>query len=186
MTLLLNRGLRGLRVLSQKGACTSRFDYHAELLQYGIEDEDWERFTTFILHEMRLSHPNFISMIGDGPNTLAVGGVVFGVSSAIPIFFVARASRVKEQLLGLLASLTNCRVEVLSHHLAHWNDNYFRPRGVIVRLDLFDGEWYYQEDMSKPELLSKGQNIGQKVALHKIARIVVMPLKVRVACSVES
>ena len=69
------------------------------------------------------------------------------------------------------------RGERLSRHLADWNENFFRVRGVVIRVDLPDE---YLEDMDVMDLhresgsKKSSRRVREEAALK--ARIVIIPL----------
>lgn len=117
---------------------SSEFDYIAQLLSYGIKKEDWNKFTSTIIRETESSRQQLISADGEGLSRLAVGGVIVGISSAMPMFFTALQARLKQDMLDFVASSTYGRIEGLSRHISSWNDSFVRLSGIIICLDLFD------------------------------------------------
>lgn len=173
VTSVLNRGLQ---VPSSTSISESEFDYPAELRRFDVSPEHWQRFTETVRLGIHVFCTQFITMIGHDPDALAVGGVIVGILGAVPAFFL-RTNTIKEQERHLDASLENSPGEQLARHLSHWNDSFFRPKGVLVRLDLIGGNWNYLErtpgltptitDKCKPEDIA-----------HRLARIVVILLEI--------
>lgn len=142
VTLILDRGLQ---MPLSTTSCTSGFDYPAELQRYGILQGDWQRFAQTICLETKVLRKQRITVIGQYPDSLAIGGVIVGILGAVPAFFVSGTARMKQQQRNLIAGLADGQGETLARHLALWNDSIFRPKGVVIRLDLFGGYWNYLE-----------------------------------------
>lgn len=160
---------------SFSGSCG--FDYTPQLLMYGIKKEDWQQFTSTIIRETKSSRRQLISVDGEGLGRLAVGGVIVGISSAVPMFFAASRARFKQDMLDFIASSTCCRIENLSRHISSWNDCFFRLRGIKIRLDLFDGDWDEDESTASSKTSSTWQTSGVKSPPNSVARIVIVLLK---------
>lgn len=170
---------RGLQVPSRTAATTSGFAYPAELIQYGISQDHWQQFTQVIIDEAKLSRQQWSTVIGKGLGTLAIGGLMIGVLSAVPAIFVARNARKRQEQRNLIAAMAGVQGERLSRHISSWNETFFRPRGVVIRVDLPDE---YIGDMSSMDLhrtdrkwARSDQEAREKAALK--ARIVIIPLE---------
>ncbi|KAJ5672861.1 hypothetical protein N7507_001988 [Penicillium longicatenatum] len=88
VTMILNHGLH---VSPHAASSTYGFDYSAELLSYGIMEEDWQQFTSIITHETKTSQQQVIAVAAGGSlGRLAVGGVVFGFPAPCPHFLWLR------------------------------------------------------------------------------------------------
>lgn len=101
---------------------------------------------------------------------------MIGILGAIPAVLVAKNARRRQEQRNLIASMAGARGEKLSRHLAHWNETFFRPRGVIIRVDLPDE---YLDDMDIMDLhrggSKKSDNRAREDAALK-ARVVIIPL----------
>lgn len=167
---------KGLQVPSRTSATTSGFAYPEELSRYDITQDNWNDFTATICDEAKLSRQQWTTVIGKGLGTLALGGVMIGVLGAIPAVFVAKNSKKRQERRNLIASMAGARGERLSRHLSHWNETFFRPRGVLIRVDLPDE---YLDDMvimdlHRGEKKRSETRLREKAALK--ARIVIIPL----------
>lgn len=114
-------------------------------------------------------------MIGRDPDTLAIGGVIVGILGAVPAFFVARTA---QRPRSLIAGLAGDRGEILACHLSHWNDSFFRSKGIVIRLDLLGGHWNHLEG-TRPHAMtpsSCSDRSGSETTAHTTARVVVIPL----------
>ncbi|KAJ5960771.1 uncharacterized protein N7479_007921 [Penicillium vulpinum] len=168
---------RGLQVPSRSGACTSGFDYPDELLHYGISEAQWSQFTQVVCDEAKLSREQWNTVIGKGLGTMVVGGLMIGILGVIPAIFVARVTRNRKEQRNLISSLAGVRGEHLARHISHWNETVFRPRGILIRVDLPDE---YLNDMEAMDVYTSGgsaravRKSRDKAALK--ARIVIIPL----------
>jgi hypothetical protein len=165
-------------VPSRTAATSSGFAYPAELLQYGISQDHWQQFTQVIVDEAKLSRQQWSTVIGKGLGTLAIGGLMIGVLSAVPAIFVARNARKRQEQRNLIAAMAGVQGERLSRHISHWNETFFRPRGVVIRVDLPDE---YIGDMTGMDLhrtdrkWARSEEEAREKAAMK-ARIVIIPL----------
>ncbi|OOQ84729.1 hypothetical protein PEBR_29162 [Penicillium brasilianum] len=169
---------RGLQVPSRTAATTSGFAYPAELIQYGISQDHWQQFTQVICDEAKLSRQQWTTVIGKGLGTLAIGGLMIGALSAIPALFVAKNARKRQERRNLIAAMAGVQGERLSRHISQWNETFFRPKGVVIRVDLPDE---YIGDMNSMDLhrsdrkwARSEEEAREKAALK--ARIVIIPL----------
>ncbi|EKV06665.1 hypothetical protein PDIG_68610 [Penicillium digitatum PHI26] len=168
---------RGLQVPSRSGACTSGFKYPDEISHYGISESHWAQFTQVICDEAKLSCRQWTTVVGKGLGTMAVGGLMVGILGAIPAIFVARLTRNRQEQRNLISSMAGASDEYLARHISQWNETVFRPRGVLIRVDLPD---QYLSDMEEMDIHTSGgsarsdQKSRDKAALK--ARIVIIPL----------
>jgi hypothetical protein len=137
---------RGLQVPSRSAACTSGFDYPEELVHYGVSKDHWAEFTQVICDEAKLSRQQWTTVIGKGLGTLAVGGLMVGLLGAIPAIFVARNARRRQEQRNLITALAGAQGDTLARHIAHWNQTFFQPKGILIRVDLPD-EYFNIKDM---------------------------------------
>lgn len=169
---------KGLQVPSRTAACSSGFDYPAELASYGVSKEQWEHFTRLIRDESKLSREQWTTVIGKGLGTLAIGGLMIGFLSAIPAAFVARNARKRQEQRNLIASMAGVHGNRLLCHISQWNEQFFRPRGILVRVDLPNE--YIDEmkdmDMYGSHCSNRSAAKVQYKATFK-ARIVIIPLE---------
>lgn len=169
---------KGLQVPSRTAACGSGFDYPDELSSHGVSKEQWEQFTQPIRDESKLSKEQWTTVIGKGLGTFAIGGLMIGFLSAIPAVFVARNARKRQEQRNLISSMAGVPGTRLLRHISQWNESFFRPRGILVRVDL---PHEYLEELNYMDLhgtyfsnrsAAKAQD---KAALR--ARIVIIPLE---------
>ncbi|KAJ5715525.1 uncharacterized protein N7483_012706 [Penicillium malachiteum] len=127
---------RGLQVPSRSGTCSSGFDYPEDLMQHNITKEQWSQFTQVIRDEAKLSRQQWTTVVGKGLGTLAIGGLMIGFLGAIPAVLFARHIRKRKEQKNLKEAMTGARGQRLAHHISHWNETFFRPRGLLIRVDL--------------------------------------------------
>ncbi|KAJ5550291.1 hypothetical protein N7461_004989 [Penicillium sp. DV-2018c] len=168
---------RGLQVPSRSAACTSGFEYPEELAHYNISQEHWAQFTQVVCDEVKLSRQQWSTVIGKSLGTMAVGGLMVGLLGAIPAIFVGRLAKSREEKRNLISAMAGARGEHLARHISRWNETFFQPRGILIRVDLPDE---FVEDLVDMDVSGGG---GSKRAVRKSqekamrkARIVIIPL----------
>ncbi|KAJ5499419.1 hypothetical protein N7453_008470 [Penicillium expansum] len=135
------------------------------------------KFTQVVCDEAKLSRQQWTTVVGKGLGTMAVGGLMVGILGAIPAIFVARLTRNRQEQRNLISSMAGARGEHLARHISQWNETVFRPRGVLIRVDLPDE---YLNDMEDMDIRTSGRSARSakksrdKAALK--ARIVIIPL----------
>lgn len=167
----------GLQVPLSTSSCDSGFDYPCELRRWNILQEDWQLFTETVRHETRVLGSQRTTMIGQGPNILAVSGAIIGILGAVPAFFITRTNRIKRQRRDEKGGLANRPCESLARHMSQWNETFFRPKGIMIRLDLFGSNWDYLKDRTAASTSEFPIHREKSDVAHGAARIVVIPLK---------
>ena len=168
---------RGLQVPSRTATTSSGFAYPEELTQHNISKDQWTEFTQVICDEAKLSRQQWTTVVGKGLGTLAIGGLMVGFLGAIPAVLVARHIRRRKEQRNLSAAMTDAQGERLAHHISHWNETFFRPRGLLIRVDLPDELVKDMEDMDlylKDWKAQSDPKARDKAALK--ARIVIIPM----------
>lgn len=145
-----------LQIPSKSTRLTSGFNYPSVLPAYGVSREDWLRFTYEITESSKLSPSQWRTVIGIGAGTMAIGGMILGIFGVIPAVLAARQKRVNQEIrnlaeaMGSTQSSSPChspedlregrKIEesekLLSHKINHWNETYFNPRGIMIRVDM--------------------------------------------------
>ncbi|KKK23503.1 hypothetical protein P175DRAFT_0502531 [Aspergillus ochraceoroseus IBT 24754] len=189
---------RGLQVPSRSDLITSGFVYPDILANYNVSKDLWQQFASDITEEARLSNRQWTTAVGRGLGVLAVGGLMVGVLGAVPAIWVARRTRRnrEEQNMIMAANKGEDQESRLSRKIDAWNASYFKPRGVLIRVDL---PWEELEDMEfmdistsrdfhralsanpntlKHEWKMKDDQTARETASRR-ARIVVIPLASR-------
>lgn len=127
---------RGLQVPTRSEYVTSGFVYPPTLAQCGVSNRHWNQFTHEIMDKARMSHRQWTSTLGKGLGTLAVGGMIMGFLSAVPAVVVARKARRHREEQNLIAAAAGLGDSELSRKIQLWNDTFFKPRGIAIRVDL--------------------------------------------------
>lgn len=180
---------RGLQVPSKSSHVTSGFPYPSILCHYNISESDWTRFTREITQEASLSNRQWTAALGMGLGTLAIGGMMFGIFGAIPAVMVSRKARQHREEQNLAAAVAPGSASVLARRIEVWNQLFFRPRGIMIRVDLpYEAlEDMDQMDVSTSNSRSSGlfswkadqdDETARVKASHK-GRIVIIPLEGR-------
>lgn len=166
---------RGLIILSRNASCTSGFDFPEKLHQYGISKDIWEQFTRVICEESKLSRQQWIRVVGKGLGAFALGTVIFGVFGAIPAVLVTKHAQARQEQRNLLYKMAGLQGEVLSFHIAQWNESFFRSAGVRVRVDL---PYEHLEDLEELnfEISGSSNGLGFRESAASRTRIVITPL----------
>lgn len=127
---------RGLQVPSRADHFTSGFAYPAVLHQYGVTKHHWQQFTQELTQEVRLSRRQWTTAIGRGLGVLAVGGLMLGFFSVLPAAIILCNTRTGRERKNLAAAMTDEANSELSRKIQVWNETFFRPRGLLIRVDL--------------------------------------------------
>ncbi|CAG8935569.1 unnamed protein product [Penicillium salamii] len=167
---------RGLQVPFRSTTCSSGFDYPEELFSYGISKDQWAQFTQTICQEAKLSRQQWTTVIGKSLGALGVGGLMIGFLGAIPAVFIARLSKRRQEQRNLIAAMAGVDGNHLARHITHWNETVFRPRGILIRVDLPDEYLEDMEDMDISKNGSSSNNRKDRVKASQKARIVIIPL----------
>ncbi|KAI9803099.1 MAG: hypothetical protein M1833_001169 [Piccolia ochrophora] len=134
---------RGLQVPTSSRPVSSGFPYPDLLAQYQVTEEDWTTFTSEITRAARLKSSDVMLSIGGGAGTFLVSGLFIGWFAAIPAWFVGRHLYRRLTVKNLTQSRETGPLEA---SLLKWNQDYFSPRGLLIRLDL-PGERFGLNDM---------------------------------------
>lgn len=175
---------RGLQVPSKSSRLSSGFEYPGVLASYDVSQADWERFTREITAEVKLSPHQWRTVVGAGLGVLAVGGMMIGFFGVVPAYLVARNRRQHHEERNLVAAVAAGSASRLSQTITSWNESFFRPRGVMIRVDLprrSDKEDLADMDVtpvrqsSFDRFFQDGPYNGRDTAV-KRGRIVIIPL----------
>lgn len=161
---------RGLQIPSRDDRPTSGFPYPTLLTTYDVTPHHWEQFTGEITDAARMTRRQWKTVIGRGLGVLAVGGLMVGGLGAIPAWWVTRRAQRSREEQNLIRATTesplspttsekeNTRVDrevvALADKIQQWNDTFFEPRGIVVRVDL---PWEALEDLDKMDVSLKGK-----------------------------
>jgi hypothetical protein len=123
---------RGLQVVTYGTLASSGFPYPSVLAEHGVTAVDWERFTSLITKEASMKPDDWILAVGGGVGTLFVAGLFLGWLALIPAVIVGRSLHKRAEL----HNLQKARMGDLDQILLSWNETFFAPRGLLIRLDL--------------------------------------------------
>ena len=124
---------RGLQVPTHSRLVTSGFPYPDVLGAHDVSPADWARFTAEITAAAHLTAGDWALSLGGGTGTLLVAGLFVGWFGLIPAYFVGR--RLHERLEQRNLELAKT-AGPLEQQLLAWNEDFFAPRGLLIRLDL--------------------------------------------------
>lgn len=124
---------RGLQVPSFSRFVSSGFPYPDVLASYQITPADWTRFTSEITQAAQMTPADWAVAIGGGAGTFLVAGLVIAWWAAIPAYFVGRSLH-RQRETENLARARN--MGALEEKLLKWNQDFFAPKGILIRLDL--------------------------------------------------
>jgi hypothetical protein len=175
---------RGLQVPSKSARLSSGFEYPAVLARYDVSEGDWERFTRDITAEVKLSPQQWRTVVGAGLGLLVIGGMMVGFFGAVPAYLAARKRRQHHEERNLVAAVAEGSASRLSSKITSWNESFFQPRGVVIRIDLPRGDRESLEAMDMTDLpqssfdrfFQEGE-YDARVKAAKRGRIVIIPLK---------
>ncbi|KUL89254.1 hypothetical protein ZTR_03773 [Talaromyces verruculosus] len=144
---------RGLQIPSKTSRLTSGFEYPSILgSNYNITKDEWETFTHEITESAKLSSAQWSTVIGAGLGVMAVGGMMVGFFGAIPAMMVAKRKRAVQESKNLAKAMGYSQAAedmhqeeergegegetALSLKINHWNETFFKPRGIMIRIDM--------------------------------------------------
>jgi hypothetical protein len=164
---------RGVQIPSKHSNFTSGFAYPPFLADYSITPAHWTQFIDDLNEEVKLSPRQWATTVAKGVAVGALGGMVAGVLGAIPAVFVARQARRNREETNLIiaasapasegpagsdtdsASGPEGREGRLARKIERWNETFFRPKGIVVRVDLPREEL---DEMQSMEVMPAGRS----------------------------
>lgn len=109
-------------------------------------------FTHEITESAKLSSAQWSTVIGAGLGVMAVGGMMVGFFGAIPAMMVAKRKRAVHESKNLAKAMGYSQAAedmqqeeetgeaegetALSLKINHWNETFFKPRGIMIRIDM--------------------------------------------------
>ncbi|CRG88642.1 hypothetical protein PISL3812_05673 [Talaromyces islandicus] len=154
---------RGLQVPSRSYRLTSGFEYPAVLSSYDVSEEDWTRFTGEITEEAKMTSQQWRTVIGTGIGTMAIGGMMMGFFGAIPAVIAARRKRAHHETRNLAAAISPDSNSSFSHKLSTWNEDFFKHRGIVIRVDMpYDTDSLEEMDVSSPSSSREGSIVSSR------------------------
>lgn len=124
---------RGLHVPSSSRLVSSGFPYPEVLRGYGVSPEDWSRFTSEITEAASMTANDWALAIGGGAGTFLVSGLFIGYLGIIPAWFIGRTIHSRREAENLAKARNAGDLE---QKLLQWNQDFFSPKGLLIRLDL--------------------------------------------------
>lgn len=125
--------LRGLQVPTKHSNAASGFKYPTVLRNTGVTKQSWSAFTREIKHYSRMSKSQWLTTVGVSAGTAVFGSMMIGFVSVIPAAAIAhKMRRSREELNFITAELSGA----LDNCVKRWNDNYFKAKGLVVRVDI--------------------------------------------------
>ena len=125
--------MRGLQVPARSPYVTSGFKYPHVLARAGVTKQSWTTFTNEVKHHAHLSAHQWITTIGWTLGALGLGGMMVGIFGFIPSAIVGHKMRKKQENHNFMAAVES---GALIQCVQHWNKVYFKPRGLLIRVDL--------------------------------------------------
>ncbi|GIK07636.1 hypothetical protein Aspvir_003302 [Aspergillus viridinutans] len=176
---------RGIQIPSKHDYFTSGFAYPPFLADYDISPHHWTQFTHDLNEEVKLSPRQWATTVAKGVSVLALGGMMAGVLGAIPAVLVARKARRNREEMNLIIAASERPADTdsgsrLLKKVERWNETFFRPRGIVVRVDL---PWEELDEMQGMEVLpasrygsSRRDEQAAREDASRKARIVIIPV----------
>lgn len=127
--------VRGLQVPSRTRMVSSGFQFPEQLSSYSVTETQWTDFTSKITSAAKMSSDQWKTAIAGGIGTLVVGGMMIGFLSPIPAYVVTKKIKRTQEEDNLKNALTEGSGE-LQQVINEWNETFFRPRNLLVRVDL--------------------------------------------------
>ncbi|KAL9122116.1 MAG: hypothetical protein Q9187_001325 [Circinaria calcarea] len=125
--------LRGLQVPTKHSNAASGFKYPSVLHRAGVTKQSWMAFTREIRQYSRMSKSQWFTTVGVSAGTAVFGSMMIGLVSVFPAAAIAhKMRRNREELNFITAELSGA----LDHCVKRWNDNYFKAKGLVVRVDV--------------------------------------------------
>jgi hypothetical protein len=124
---------RGLQIPTKSRLITSGFTFPEILSQCGISEEQWSTFTQELTKEAEMTPVQWTTTVGKGIGTFVVGGIFFGFLGVVPAAIAGRKVRQSNEEKNFsMARQKNVLQEILNR----WNEAVFKPKGLLIRVDL--------------------------------------------------
>lgn len=125
--------VRGLQVPTKSKRVSSGFKYPDVLETAGVSKESWAAFTTEIKQHAKMDSSQWLTVLGKSALTLGVGNLMIGFFGIIPAVIVGHKLRKKHEKKNFQAAGQS---GVLADCVKRWNETYFLPRKLVVRVDI--------------------------------------------------
>ncbi|EAW09060.1 uncharacterized protein ACLA_078080 [Aspergillus clavatus NRRL 1] len=187
----------GLQVPSRADYFTSGFVYPPVLRDFAITPTHWTQFTHELATHVKLSRGQWVTTVAKALGALALGGTMLGVLGAVPAVLVGRKARRNREEMNLVIAAAEPVAEVeverdgdedvlgkgerkagaLARTVQRWNETFFRPRGLRVRVEV---PWEGLEEMDEMEVSGRERRgrkeEGVREDAARKARIVIVPV----------
>ncbi|KAI9739355.1 MAG: hypothetical protein M1834_007568 [Cirrosporium novae-zelandiae] len=124
---------RGLQIPTRSSHLTSGFQYPDLLQAYSITSKDWSSFTSELITLAHLSSHQWSTIVLKGAGATAVGSLLVGGFGLVPGYITGKKSRQHAEERNILAAEESGQLQAT---VTRWNEEFFRPRGILVRIDL--------------------------------------------------
>jgi Domain of unknown function (DUF4646) len=146
---------RGLQVPTRSRLITSGFTFPEILSQCDITEEQWSNFTQELTKEAEMTPVQWTTTVGKGFGTFFVGGIFFGFLGVIPAAIAGyKVRQSNEEKNFSIARQKNVLQEILNR----WNEAVFKPKGLLIRVDLPNEAM----DMATMDLLTRNSGWEKK------------------------
>lgn len=125
--------VRGLQVPTKSKRVSSGFKYPDVLEIAGVSKESWAAITTEIKQHAKMDSSQWLTVLGKSALTLGVGNLMIGFFGIIPAVIVGHKLRKKHEKKNFQAAGQS---GVLADCVKRWNETYFLPRKLVVRVDI--------------------------------------------------
>ncbi|MCJ1243383.1 hypothetical protein MMC30_000580 [Trapelia coarctata] len=149
--------VRGLQVPTKSKRLSSGFKYPDVLEISGVSKESWATFTSEVKQHANMDASQWLTVLGKSALALGVGNLMIGFFGVIPAVIVGQKLRKKQEKANFKAADQS---GVLADCVKRWNDTYFLPRKLVVRVDI-PGEASDMAAMDVSTSKSFQQGIGQ-------------------------
>ena len=156
---------------SRSSYVSSGFKYPTVLQRAGVSEESWSAFTLEIQQHAKLTASQWLTTIGGAAGTLALGSMMIGFFSVGGAAVVGHKMRRKREKQNLRAAEES---GALLQCVRKWNEDYFMPRKLIVRIDIPGNA----EDLDTMDVTDGGSSVRDGKARSKAGRrgrIVIIP-----------
>jgi hypothetical protein len=129
---------RGLHVPSKSELVSSGFPYPSVLERYGVGAASWAAFTAEVASAASMKPGDWALCLGGSSVTVFLASAFIAGFAILPAYLVGRDIKRRCESDNLLEARLNGNLDEL---LRRWNEEFFAPRGLRIRVDL-PGESY--------------------------------------------
>lgn len=125
--------LRGLQVPARCSYVSSGFKYPHILERAGVTKQQWSAFVGEVKQHGSMSGSQWLTTVGAGFGTFVIGELVIGFLGIIPAVIVGHKMRTRNEKQNFLTADRNGE---LAQCVSKWNENYFKARNLVIRVDV--------------------------------------------------